>query len=175
MGHLIFSQKTLDAARRGRRRDPGCLVASLGPSPGLVAAEVRLNIADPGLRARLEGALALALAPAREAAPALPVWKLSTITRARALGPAMAGALVIVRASEQNAARLARLAALAEAAGAAGVQIACPAPLPPALERVVFGLLEERRGQPGRMPLALAPFDSPAEVLLRTIAARGTR
>lgn len=167
MGHLTDRP---EEARRLRERDPGALLITLGTGPAVPAAELRIDVADPALRARIEAKLRAALAPA-EARPACPiVWKLSTILRARRLGARLQGALVVLRGVAGRAGRLRRLVALAEAQGVAGIQVVCPATMPEALERVVFRLLEERRGQAGRPPLVLATTEHPVEVLLRSIA-----
>lgn len=167
MGHLTDRPGEV---RHLREHDPGALLIALGTSPGVPAAELRIDVADPALRARIEAKLRAALAPA-EARPACPpLWKLSTAGRARKLGARLQGALVVVRGAEARPGRLRRLVALVEALGAAGIQVVCPAAMREPLERAVFRLLEERRGQAGRPPLVLATTEHPVEVLLRSIA-----
>lgn len=173
MGTLLRPTDAPDDAARSRQHDPGSLVVSLTPVTTLPVAEVRVVVADPALQARIEGHLLAALASARQAPAPVRVWKLSTTRRAHALGPRLAGSLVVIRALPERPGRLSRLVALAEGYGAAGIQLACAPPLPARLEKAVFHLLESRRGRPGLTPLLVAPSDAPVEVLRRTIEARG--
>jgi len=166
MGTIV---ETSEDARRLRRERPGALLIALAEREEAALVQIRIDVADPGLRCRVEAALRGALAAASREPPRLVVWKMSTLRRARALGVELAGALAVIRAREGNAGRLRRLVALVEGYGAAGLQIVCRGEVSARLEQVIFRILEERRGQPGRPPLVLASTEEPVEVLLRSL------
>lgn len=174
MGLLLLASSDPAAARAWRRTDPGAMVVSLGPSlPDVPTADVRVAVSDPLLRSRLEAALASALAPVSQSPASPPIVHLRTLRRARTLGPTLHGALAIVTATDRNVRRLAAIVACLEPSGVAAIQLVCPPPLSAPLEAVVFALLEERRGQPGRIPLLLSPTPAPLESLLATLTPRG--
>lgn len=128
----------------------------------------RVVVADAELRERIEGAVRDALRAVGPPPPCPRVLRVATLRRTERLGGAVAGALVMIEASDRNARRLRRMVAALETNGCAGVQIVCPAEPSAVLGGALFAILEERRGKAGHPPVVLATDREPVEVLLRS-------
>lgn len=146
------------------------------------AQPVVVNVADEALARRIERATTEALRAARvatEAAAAttneLPVIRLRTRRRFEALGAArLAGAIVVMRVTEQSARRLPALVDDVRAAGAAGVQIVWDGESPPRerVEQHVFAVLEKARATPKSPPVILARSEEPTRALRALVAGK---
>jgi hypothetical protein len=142
-----------------------------------LAANVEISVSDPELASATASAIEQAfrdvLAVANDA-PAR-VVRLRTRKRLARLGPeTIAGALVVVRLTAQNARRLRSLVGDVRAAGALGVQIVWDGASPARadVERHVFATLEDARATPGGPPVVLAEDVEPALALRLLVAHR---
>jgi hypothetical protein len=140
------------------------------------AAQVRIRIADASLRSKVSAQIQASISRAvdEKAGVALPAaFAIDALRAVSRHGETLRGALALVDITDRSARSIRSLVAALESAGCAGVQLvyrkagAMPAPT----EAVVFGILEERRGQSDRTPVILTRRASPVEVWRHVLVA----
>lgn len=137
---------------------------------------VRVHVAEPSLRRRLVTGISKALASALQDAastPVPPMVVVGSLGVARRLRDQLPGNLVALDVTRLSPARLRALLVAVEATGPAGIQLVwqSTAPLSGPLEAAVFEILEQRRGQPGKVPVLLARTARPLEAWCHVLAA----